>query len=676
MADGQLDAGFEEVSLDEGFEEQPLEMAAPEAPKAPVQAPSKDAKESAKIALEGATLNPLTAVYGVGKAGVQSLRKALKGEKVDLGSELESGLEEGRAGMAGAIQGATLGGADELAGLAGATGEKLRGSPQKFFDLYRQNQQAAEQEFKAKEEAVPTAYNVGEIGGGIASGVATAGLGAEGAIAKQLGSIGIEQAAKSGIGSAIKEVGKQALGAGIEGAVGGGLQAGLSSENTLENAPELVEDVASGAAFGGLVGGGVKGALGGVSAAKQLASKGQRTSQMGTLWNRVRAGQPVEYSDLRLAGEMEGIEDSVLNKFYNARKTMGENLDKAYQAAENAGTKVNINDPLKQAASDFQAYAQHTPAANIQNQPEYRKMLDRIFMVKDGNLSPIQAKNLAQEIGAEADKLKNDEISRIAKRFSDSVRGNLDQAVPDAAGLSKQFYEFNKYGLETLADKGKINPRDIPGFTPADKVDSRQGLQWMLKRITSPGASQEEVSNALHYMKKNLTALEAEQPGVFKALGIENADQLEEMLRDKSQVYSIANVLQGRSGVGEPISLNPVKALAQGLDSSILTKGLYKGTQVAAKAANVAEKALKKPLDFGRALTSLPEDELMSVAETLLQDKSKSSQAMGNFLKNAAQNKDSVQRNAALFVIQQNPKYRNLIRDNYFNQGQEEGEDE
>lgn len=666
MAGNELDPGFDEVLLDEGFEEVPVQVsAAPVVPASSV--------EDAKSVLQGVTFNPLTLGYGAAKTGLSALQKAIKGEKQDILGDLQQNTQQGQDFIAGGMQGALLGGEDELAGLASAGAAKLAGSPKSFFDLYREGQKSAEGAFDAAEARNPKMFAGGEITGAVGAGLATGGLGVEAGLARGMGSVGVKQAAKSGVGSALKEVGKQAVAAGTEGAILGGVQSGLSSENTLDNASELGKDVASGATFGGLFSGGIKAAQGAIPMAGELGSKAVKApvdyassksvhaDQMRTIWNRVREGLPVDYEDLRLAGELEGVENDVLNKFYNARKNIGTKLDQAYQAADRMGTKVNIMNPLDQAESGFLAFAENSPALNFQGRPEYKKILNRIFSVKGTELSPTQAKILAQEIGDEAAKLKNPQMSQIASDFSKSVRGSLEQSVPEAAELSKQYYNLNKYGLETLAGKGKVNPRDIKGFVSSDPIKDRQSIQWLLKRITTPGTSQEEVSNAMHYMKSGLSKLERESPGVFKALGIKNIDELDNMIRDKSKLFSIANVLQGRSGVGEPISSNPIKMLAQGA-SSILTKGLYTGAKYGAKAANVA----MKPVDFGRAVTSLPEEELTKVAQTLLNDKSKGSQSMGQFLMNAVQNKDSVQRNAALFTIQQNPKYRNLIKNQYF----------
>lgn len=665
MADNQLDPGFEEVSLDEGFEEVPMEATAS------VEEPKKSIAERALDTAEEIDILPKLAAVGptLGKKALGFLGLAEDKPIKDIYSENVETMKDVRKGM---LSGASFGGADEAQGALAAVAGKATGEQGSLPELYRKYQKMQEQKQKAAKERSPYAYGGGEIGGAIASALATGGLGIEAGLAKQMGSVGVKEALKQGGKlAAAKEMGKRALATGTEAAVAGGLQGGLSSEKTLEDASELAKDVVSGATFGAAAGAALRGASDtlpmvadtvgefGMKVAKKpigFMSK-ERADQMEEVWNRVRNDQPIEYEDLRLAGELEGIEDSILQKFAQARQTLGNKLGAAYKLAESEGRRVDLGSALEQASGRFQAYAKNSPALGFDNIPEYKKLIEKIYMIKDSKLSPLQARQLSQEVGALAAKLKNPQMSEIAQNFSQSVRQSLEQAVPEAATLSKQYHQFNKFGLETLAGKGRVNPLDVSGFNAIDKMDERQAVQWLLRRITTPGVPQEEVSNALHYMKKNLSALEQQSPGVFDALGIKNIDELDEMFKDKSKLYSIANVMSSAAASrgGEPIAKNPVAWLAQGI-SPILTKGLYAGTKVAAKGTN-------KLVNFGRDILALPDEQLGNVAQGLIQSDKKGAQAAGQFLKDAVQSKDVASRNAALFVIQQNPQYRNLVKE-------------
>ncbi len=508
------------------FEDAPGEEAVKKAE--PVKAPAAnfdwnahaDVNDETGDIVAKAAISPISLGYGAAKTGLSAFQRLLKGEDQDILGDLKENTQQGNDFMAGGVQGALLGGTDELTGVANAVGGKILGRDESMGELYREGQQKADAQFDKSKARNPVAYGGGELTGAVAAGVATGGLGLESALAKKMASVGIKNAAQLGKMKLAGEVGKQVLAAGAEGAVAGGIQGGLSSKDNLDNALDLGKDIVSGATFGGIASGAIKGAssvLPSVQAtAKDVvkapvdwaAKKSGSIDQAGMVWDRVRKGLPVDYNDLRLAGELEGIENEVLNKFYSARKNIGDRLGKAYAAAERQGVMVNLDDPLSQAASGFQAYATHTPAANIQAKPEYKKLLEKIFLIKNPNLTPTQAKILSDEIGELSGKLKDPQISKIAGEFSQGVDNALGKAVPDSKLLNDQFYKVNKFGLETVAGKGKVNPVDVAGFNKLDKVEERGGIQWLLGAITNPNSPKEDVTRAMHYMKKNLTELE------------------------------------------------------------------------------------------------------------------------------------------------------------------------
>jgi hypothetical protein len=151
------------------------------------------------------------------------------------------------SGLAGAAQGATLGHADELAGLLGAVydkGEALLGKRGdiSFGDAYRTRRDAARRRDADQKKANPKTYTAGEIGGGIASAVATGGaLGAAGNTQRALGLSALGGAAagsgysKGDLGSA-----QHMIDTGIGAALGPATYAvGKAGEKTLKGAADL-----------------------------------------------------------------------------------------------------------------------------------------------------------------------------------------------------------------------------------------------------------------------------------------------------------------------------------------------------------------------------------------------------------------------------------------------------
>lgn len=149
----------------------------------------------------------------------------------------------------GGAQGASLGFADELTGAAEAAYNKLRGNPESLSNLYEKYRNESRNAYKAAEEANPTAYTVGEIGGGLTS-FAIPGLNAaKGAdLAQVIGKAAL-QGGLMGAGSAkemsnIPEAALKGAGwGGLFGGAGGAAGAGLGA--VIGKASPVVENLSS-----------------------------------------------------------------------------------------------------------------------------------------------------------------------------------------------------------------------------------------------------------------------------------------------------------------------------------------------------------------------------------------------------------------------------------------------
>jgi len=137
----------------------------------------------------------------------------------------------------GIAQGATLGFADELAGL-GEAGLDILKDPSKAaqaYQLYRQHQQESQTAFNAAKQRSPWAYGIGQVGGAIAPALLTAGGSAEAQGATLLGKMA-SSGARFGTMGALAGVG--------------------NSQNTIEQPGALLADAGKDAALGAAMGAG------------------------------------------------------------------------------------------------------------------------------------------------------------------------------------------------------------------------------------------------------------------------------------------------------------------------------------------------------------------------------------------------------------------------------------
>lgn len=128
------------------------------------------------------------------------------------------------SGLRGAAQGATLGFADELTGAGEAALDRLMGAHADIVSLYKQHRDESRAKYKAAQEANPTAYGAGELGGGLATALVP-GLGAGGVLAQgaKMAALG----AASGLGHSEAEDARGLIGdAAVSGLVGGAAGAG------------------------------------------------------------------------------------------------------------------------------------------------------------------------------------------------------------------------------------------------------------------------------------------------------------------------------------------------------------------------------------------------------------------------------------------------------------------
>jgi len=339
----------------------------------------------------------------------------------------------------GALQGASFGFADEIAGLIG----KLQGKD------YATERDAVREANAAAQRAHPLAYGGGEIGAGLATAVVP-GLG----VAK----------------------GASALKVGLQGAGLGALSAAGSSEAT--DASGIARDVGEGAAVGG-VGGAALHVLGGklagtIERSPELADEqalralaGSESSAGSARWSKARAlvKDPQIRSELTQAGELGGKQTSLralagkstdeVRAFVAAQKErIGSTLDAIYDATDgkSGGMRVsNIVDSLDARIAKLSA----TPG----NQPFVKALEDTRADV---------LRSWAPQLTAA---LKADEASVPAVRAA--ILKSLDVAVPskDVRAFASTLQERGSESIDRLNPGVATQAKRYLGSTVRDIVN-------------------------------------------------------------------------------------------------------------------------------------------------------------------------------------------------------------
>lgn len=399
----------------------------------------------------------------------------------------------------GALQEATLGTADEIAGGIGALGSLF--SDEKLVDAYTRIRDESRAANKAAEEANPNAYLAGQVGGGLATVVLPGGaaLKGAGALAK------IANAAKVG------------------GALGLASGAGHSEAETLGG---FAADTIKGGVLGGTVGGAaggfghvaskIPGAL--KSGAEKLAKRA--VNRGGELSDEVGRAL-LDEGIIGWGTGAKAIDDNLASKLSEIGRRLPSYLDKADELANATGAvKPDLaailgktrekavtpfeRDPLFRDSANklgglLDEYAgladQYDPTKAYRNAHELRKGIDRkINFNKDPSQGEFQA-GLRDFRGAASDELaeKLGQLDpELAAGFAKDSKlySLLSQAAPGAekgAEAAAKNLPLGLYDVATAAAMGH------PGAAIASKFARSYGPQMGAKALDTLGKAGEAV---------------------------------------------------------------------------------------------------------------------------------------------------------------------------------------
>lgn len=565
--------------------------------------------------------------------------------------------KEAEAALAGLAQGTTFGFSDELGATKDVVSDFFVKNP--TAKKWREYQKEREALNKALSEESPMAYMGGELTGAVASGVLMPGLGtakiaATGAkIAPGLGKF---LAGQSG-NLATRVAGKGAAGA-IEAAPIGALYGVGASESDLSKPDELIKDAASGATMGLLTGGALSsiGQTGKESLkyAKEFVDdtdflrQVQKAYEYGT--KRLNLGSSKTMNKLSLVPGQRA--EDLVNNIFEIDAALGKEVGSAIDNAQQMGTRINVDNTIVNTANKiYQNLFVENPTLSQILDPKSAKLLKTVAQREVGDLTPIEARALKDELYSLSDKLAglNSDQARLAKDVGLQLAGSLDNAlktsIPDYKIAANNFREFRELVPETIISKGTPSAYDkvYVGDLKNPELKLFESAKEMLKQAQLPGESAAPERATFEQLRRNLLELQRKNP---KALP-KAPEEVYKQLRSQADELAMIRQAQGFDPQEGP------KGVFSGAVSGLVTTG--RGLSIsAANKTGIAAKSMSSVFKAG-------DEKLLGLANQL--KSKKGMEYVGESLEKAIQNKDVTAKNALLFKLMQMPEYREALRD-------------
>lgn len=344
----------------------------------------------------------------------------------------------GESATRGALQGLTLGFADELAGLGEAALDKFQGKKGGFSDLYAKHRDESRKEYDYAKKDNAKTYTAGELGGGVGTMLIPGLNAAKGA-------------------SVLNMAGKAALAGGLYGA----------GESKAADLGGIAEEAGKGAAFGlagGVVGASAGKALEAAARSKMaqkltswVASKGDRVAE-----NIAEHALGVERGTRKSLGDQKvreaaryALDEGIVsaNPFVGTKKMIQRNeaaMAKAgnareaiYNAIDDAGESTF--NPLNVAAQvDEKVGGFWRSPINKAEEKQLENTLESIMMRGEGNIPLKQAQALKEEIGKVAN-WKNSQQLTDKERMARDAYGVVRDAIEDATKKGSE--KLNRPGM-------------------------------------------------------------------------------------------------------------------------------------------------------------------------------------------------------------------------------------
>ena len=337
--------------------------------------------------------------------------------EADAPSEIDSAAR-------GALQGATMGFADEISGATEALWNVAKGDPRTFGELYRTYRDESRKNFKTAEEANPKSYMAGNVGGAIAT-AAIPGMGGAsiGKLALQGAAQGLGSSeadlTEGEVGQALKDT---AVGAGTGAAIGG---AGKVLSAAGQKAAPYVNKVL-GKAASGLEEGAEK------LAVKATGATGNQSMQFAD-----DAGRQLLDRKLVRFGDSAG---NIAERVGAASDDAGRAIGEALEQLEAKGATASVDNVVTALESKIDDLAQ-TPG-NERIIKQLQAEVDNLYNRGQSNLPIGQAevakRNFQGQTNYFSPEAEKKASAQVANAFREEVEQAAQKADPATAALFKE----------------------------------------------------------------------------------------------------------------------------------------------------------------------------------------------------------------------------------------------
>lgn len=583
--------------------------------------------------------------------------------------QVEQGGRELAAYGAGTAQGASLGFSDELGAGLDVAKDTLTGNP--TAKKWREYQKSRESANKALQEESPMAYMGGELTGGLAGAAVMPSIG--GARIASMGSRiapGVGKFLAGESGNLVSRLAGKAVTGGLEGIpIGAGYGLG-SSEADISKPLELAADMGSGATMGLIGGAAISGSVQtgreGLKAAGRFVDDTDFLRQLGVAYDYGKKGLNLGSSSVQdkislIPGRRA---EDLVNNIYKVDTMLGKQVGQALDQAQAAGVKINVDPAIQETSANiFKTLFVDSPTLAQILDPKSAKLLKTIAQREAGDLNPIEARALRDELYGLGDKLAgfNSDQANLAKSMGFKLAGALDSGLKDTIPSYQQaathFESFRRLVPENIISKGSPSQygKAYLGDLKNPELKLYESSKEMLKKAKLPGEAAIEGRETFEKLRRNLKELERINPEAVKSLGGSAEDVINKLKRQSDELAMI------RQAQGFDPQEGP-KGVLGGAISGLVTTGRGLSTSLANKAGQIAKVAGQTaPVQTSVRLFNATDDVLRQLAQKL--KGSEATSQMGDVLENALNNKNEVGKNAVLFKLMQNPDYRNLLKD-------------
>ncbi len=635
-------------------------------------------------------------------------------QEVSDSLEPDSDVSIGESVGRGALQGATLGFADELGAAALTPVEALRrkisslmeGTPENVdkqlkeqgFELpeekgvYQELRDTARSAEKEASEANPASYFAGEMAGGITPAILSGGAASAAKTGAAVLKGGLKQAVKEGAKTGAKY----------------GATSGLGYSEG-EDLGELAADTASGAALGAGTGALLPVAIEGV---KQTAG-GAKTGLQKLLSfipgsDDVKAGyaygkQGKKITEEVVDKEVKQISRRVLDNIKKAKEA--NNMKEAKKLLDDMGFKVNTKKAINEAIEDLEKI-DADDILGVQNKdllPRLQELAGKNVqeekLIERANKAAIKKQATAETAAEELLSPETIPNQTISSMVDDTGRpivqtvdsnlgkvstlvGNIDDKVQrDLSKMSIDEVESLRKQLNVVTDLAKAQG------TQNDPVMGRaKELAVELKRLTDQAVEAVGSDDLVKRRARFSDIFAAEDLlGInkrFAARSDINQELAENALGGRlafskgfgsRQEESLAKDLLGKDIISGTDSqqlellkkINKIMGREEYADN-ISRAGLYKKAtadlpNIVGRATREVQKVTSPVKQASQAVTNMPKQELASFAAKLQSSQNKGMQSLGGRIAEAA-SKEGTAQHQAIWALSQNPAFRELIR--------------